>query len=269
MSVVLKVVSDKSAPEVPYPADTKVRGWKFQLDHERINQSDTWALAPPDMRPWLLMLWHVAWQQIPAGSFSNDDAVIAAKIGMELRQFKANRDILLRGWILHADGRLYHQVIIEQVFNYQEHNNKERKRITAWREKKKAEKQAKSNADVTRNKHVCTTPEPEPEPEPSKANALHPPYPPGMDRLAWDEYTRYRQSIKARKLKPRSEQSMQAWLAEQGPPETQRAIVEQTIRNGWTGLFEIKQQGNRKATSHAELDAWTNQGNTIEGELDD
>jgi hypothetical protein len=155
----LRVVETKQI-EPPYPKNTRVRGWKFVLDHERINQSDTWALAPPDMRPWLLMLWHTAWQQVPAGSFSDDDRVIAAKIGMDYRLFVAHKDILMRGWERYSDGRLYHPVLVEQVLNYAEHNRKERERISEWREKKKQE----LIDDVTRNKHVSTTPEPEPEP---------------------------------------------------------------------------------------------------------
>lgn len=151
----------KTAEEPPYPPDTKVRGWRFQLDHERINQSDTWALATTDMRPWLLMLWHVAWQQVPAGSMPDDDQLISAKIGMELRQFRAHRDILMRGWTRHTDGRLYHGVVVEQVKEYQEHNRRERERMQRWRE----QKQAQSNASVTCDKRVSTTPEPEPEPK--------------------------------------------------------------------------------------------------------
>jgi 5-methylcytosine-specific restriction endonuclease McrA len=111
----LRVVTTSNLPDPPYPAETRARGWKLYLDHERINQSDTWALAPNDMKPWLLMLWHVAWQQTPAGSYGSDDAVIAAKIGMDFRQFTAHRDILMRGWVRHSDGRLYHPVIAEQV----------------------------------------------------------------------------------------------------------------------------------------------------------
>jgi len=155
MAVSLKTV-DNNPEQPPYAEDTRVRGWRFELDHERINQSDTWALAPPEMRPWLLMLWHVAWQQVPAGSMSSDDDVIAAKIGMDRRQFAAHRDILLRGWTRYADGRLYHPVITEQVLKYQEHNRKERERVAAWRAKKAEEEKAKSNNRVTRNKDVST-----------------------------------------------------------------------------------------------------------------
>ena len=151
-------------PDPPYPPTTRVRGWKFQLDHERLNQSDTWALAPPEMRPWLLMIWVTAWQQTPAGSFSDDDQVIAAKIGMDQRQFSAHRDILMRGWKLYSDGRLYHETLIELVENYGEHNRKERERMARWRGQ---QKQAVTEY-VTRDKRVSTTPEPEPEPEPKE-----------------------------------------------------------------------------------------------------
>ena len=107
-----------SLPEPPYPADTRVRGWQFRIDHERLNASDTWALSPPNMRPWLLMMWHVSWMQWPAGSFTNDDGIIAAKIGMDRETFDANRDLLMRGWELCADGRLYHRTVVEQVLEY-------------------------------------------------------------------------------------------------------------------------------------------------------
>ena len=82
----------------PYPSDLRAKGWRFALDYERIVQSDTWALASPSMRPWLLMTWMVAWQQTPCGSLSNSDELNAARIGMEVDQFVSNRKILLRGW---------------------------------------------------------------------------------------------------------------------------------------------------------------------------
>jgi hypothetical protein len=99
----------------PYPADVRTKGWRFEVDLERIRESDTWTLAPPDLRPWLLMLWSTAWVQTPAGAFPNEDAMIAARIGMDLRAFKAARPILMRRWELASDGRFYHPVITERV----------------------------------------------------------------------------------------------------------------------------------------------------------
>lgn len=111
----ISLVASTDAIAAPYPKDTKAKGWRFELDYERIEQSDTWALATPDMRPWLLMLWLTAWRQVPCGSLPAADELIAARIGMEVRQLRAHRDILLRGWWLADDGRLYHPVITEQV----------------------------------------------------------------------------------------------------------------------------------------------------------
>lgn len=166
MRVALQVVGGQSLPDAPYPPDTRVRGWKFQFDHERLNQSDTWAVAQPDQRPWLLMLWLTAWQQVPAGSMSADDQIIAAKIGMESRQFAANKDILLRGWVPHRDGRLYHPVIVEQVLEYLDRCRREKERKAKWRDKM---------ADVPRDRHGTDVGKtlPEPEPEPINTHASH------------------------------------------------------------------------------------------------
>ena len=32
-------------PAAPYPAITRAKGWRFELDYEQVDQSDTWALA--------------------------------------------------------------------------------------------------------------------------------------------------------------------------------------------------------------------------------
>jgi len=95
----------------PYPQDVRAKGWRFELDHERIEQSDTWALAPADVKPWLLMLWLASWKQTPCGSLPDDDGLIAARMGMPANTFQKYRDVLLRGWWLADDGRLYHDTI--------------------------------------------------------------------------------------------------------------------------------------------------------------
>lgn len=114
MSARLAVVASTVA-ESPYPAETSVRGYRFELDLDRIRTSDTWALAPAEIRPWLLMLWATAWLETPAGSLPADDRIVAAKIGMPIALFQAHRDVVLRGWSRRSDGRLYHAVLIERV----------------------------------------------------------------------------------------------------------------------------------------------------------
>lgn len=102
-------------PHPPYPSDTLARGWRFELDHEAIERSDTWALAPAEARPWLLMLWMTAWRESPCGSLPDSDELIAAKVGMPLRLFAKHRTVLRRGWSAASDGRLYHATITSRV----------------------------------------------------------------------------------------------------------------------------------------------------------
>lgn len=103
-------------PDPPYPATTKANGWRPEVDLQRIHQSRTWVLCPPAYRPWLLMLWLESWASIPAGTYpADDDEMIAARIGMDLDDFTARRRALLRGWVRHSDGLLYHPYITSQV----------------------------------------------------------------------------------------------------------------------------------------------------------
>jgi len=173
------VVSSSEAAAPPYPADTKAKGWRFELDYERIEQSDTWVLATAEMRPWLLMLWMTAWRQVPCGSLPAVDDLIAARIGMDVRQFRAHRDILMRGWSLHSDGRMYHGAITEQVLGLLGVRSKEAARKQAWRDKQDQQLAALRPAgqpqDSGRNPASATLPEPEPEPEERQRSSAVPP----------------------------------------------------------------------------------------------
>ncbi|VWB07801.1 hypothetical protein BLA6863_00186 [Burkholderia lata] len=127
-------------PAPPYPSDTRAKGWRFELDLERVMQSDTWALAAPEIRPWLLMLWTVAWQQVPCGSMPSEEALIAARLGMKEAAFKKAKTVLLRGWKLANDGRLYHETITERVIDMLGRKEGERKRKAEYRARMEAER---------------------------------------------------------------------------------------------------------------------------------
>ena len=126
------------ARPVPYPAGTRAKGWRFELDYERIEQSDTWDLAAevPMAQHALLMMWLVAWKQDPCGSMPSDDAQIRAKCRIPPKQWPAMREILLRGWWLADDGRLYHDVLVERVGEMLEYRRKEAERRNRNRGKK-------------------------------------------------------------------------------------------------------------------------------------
>jgi hypothetical protein len=68
------------------------------------------------------------------------------------------------------------------------------------------------------------------------------PLPPcaGLDLEAWQAWETYRSKIR-KPLRPISIASAQRELAKHG--DLQSAVVEQSIANGWTGIFELKSSG--------------------------
>jgi len=115
----------------PYPADTRAKGWRFELDYERIEQSDTWPLAAeiPMAQHALLFMWLAAWKQEPCGSFPNDEAVIRSKCRVPPKLWAGLRDVLMRGWWLADDGRLYHPTITARVMEMLEYRRKTAERV--------------------------------------------------------------------------------------------------------------------------------------------
>lgn len=160
----LEVVSNE-LPAPPYPPEIRARGWRFELDMERVEQSKTWMRAPAELRPWLLMLWVKAWQRWPVGALDTDDIDNAALIGMPLTMFQTHREVLMRGWVRHSDGRLYHHVITERVIEMVGQRTKDKVRVAKWRSKQKQdveEKVTRYSNVRTRKSQGCSTPEPEP-----------------------------------------------------------------------------------------------------------
>lgn len=72
----------------------------------------------------------------------------------------------------------------------------------------------------------------------------------GVNPVAWETWIEYRRKI-GRPLKPASFQKAAAALAAFGDAATQAAVIDQSIGNGWQGLFPLKAQmnGNGHATS--------------------
>jgi hypothetical protein len=144
----------------PYPKDIEAKGWCLDLDYERIDQSDTWALANCEQRPWLLMLWLVSWRQSPVASLPNNHKLIAARLGMPEDQFTRWSDVLLSGWELATDGRLYHKTLTEQVLKMTEKRVKDRSRVAAYRARtcRSNDLVASCNALQGSDSHVSSAP---------------------------------------------------------------------------------------------------------------
>lgn len=156
MKPTLQAVSP-SAFAPPYPPETRARGFLFELDWELVEQSTTWTLCPAELRPWLLMLWATSWKSSPCGTWPADDTLIAARIGMPDRQFKAHRDQLMRGWKLATDGRLYHDTITELVLKMCSKRVRDARRTADWRQNRSFKNQQLSE-NVPCDSHVSHTP---------------------------------------------------------------------------------------------------------------
>jgi hypothetical protein len=85
------------------------------------------------------MLWLKSWNSIPMGSYDADDELIAARIGMPGAMFEEHREVLMRGWYLASDGRLYHKYIALAVVKLMG--------VRAMDRQRKAEKKAKGKED--------------------------------------------------------------------------------------------------------------------------
>jgi hypothetical protein len=146
------------ARPAPYPADTRAKGWRFEIDYEKVDQSDTWSLAAeiPMAQPALLMMWLIAWKQEPVGAFPNDENLIRAKCKIPPATWLKVRAVLMRGWWLADDGRLYHDTIVLRVEAMLVKRAKDAKR-TADNRARKADAQS-GHGVVTRDTPVTHTP---------------------------------------------------------------------------------------------------------------
>lgn len=166
----------------PYPADLEAKGWSLDLDYEKIEQSDTWAIASAEQRPWLLMLWMVSWRQVPVASLPNDDRLIAARIGMAPALFTEWRSVLLSGWQLADDGRLYHKTLTQHALRMADKRSKDRARVAAFRAKSSGLEA--SNACVTRDQPVSSAPTPTPTPKEQELLSADKPLTPVSEKQA-------------------------------------------------------------------------------------
>jgi len=144
----LSVVSNE-IPDPPYSADTTANGWHPELHIDRIWSSDTWTLAEDDERPWLLRTWFECWRSVPVGSMPAERRLFARRIGCKTAFLEAHAEILLRGWVLHSDGALYHTFISSQVNAMLDKRRKSAKKVAEWREKQKEKENKEQKESVT------------------------------------------------------------------------------------------------------------------------
>lgn len=120
---------------VPYPPDAKANGRPLELDLEELQQDEVWALANeiPGAQAAILMLRLVAWAQTPCGSLCADENVLRAMCRLSAADWPRLREVLMRGWWLADDGRLYHDALVPRVSEMLFKRSRETRRNQAWR----------------------------------------------------------------------------------------------------------------------------------------
>lgn len=110
-------MSDLPSPLTPLDCDLRGSEWMPLLGH-RLFASDFEAKASDLEFRVALRLWWEAWQQVPAASLPNDDAVLCrlAGLGRDLKTWKKLRGgLVLYGFTLCQDNRWYHHLLAEQA----------------------------------------------------------------------------------------------------------------------------------------------------------
>lgn len=128
------------------PAEVDLRDFVFMpLDVVRLRDSDLAALASGEAFKAAVMLWCVAWHQVPAASLPTDDRLLARHSGAGSLWRKV-RDEALRGFVECSDGRLYHRTIAEKAVEAWEAKKAQRARVAAALAAREAKRRAEQAA---------------------------------------------------------------------------------------------------------------------------
>jgi len=138
-------------PEPLVPPEVDLRDFRdFPLDFKRLFGSDTWIECDAEEKVAALRLWCLSMHQEPAGSLPNNDRILAelAGYGVAVKEFMKIKSSAMRGWILCADGRLYHPVVAEKMINCWAKKRRKESENAADRERKKRKKEALSGRNT-------------------------------------------------------------------------------------------------------------------------
>lgn len=138
-----------TAPALPdplVPADIDLRGLEYMplLGHH-LYGSEFDALASDGEYRAAMRLWWAAWNQQPAGSLPNNDLALCKLAGKgddraAVKRWLKLKPAVMRGFVLCADGRLYHRFLCKQVLIAWEKRLAERARAEADQRRKRQER---------------------------------------------------------------------------------------------------------------------------------
>jgi len=102
----------------PYPADTDLTMMReLDLHIASLERSTFFNAATHEEFGAGMRLWIHAWHEVPAGSLPNDEQALAGIVHLRnhMARWARIKRNAMRGWKLHADGRLYHPFMVKLV----------------------------------------------------------------------------------------------------------------------------------------------------------
>jgi hypothetical protein len=121
--------------------DVDLRGMPYMpLDVVRLRDSDLIIMSSGEGFRAAVLLWCVAWHQVPAASLPDDDKTLAhlAGFGREIDAWMAVKDEATRGFVKCSDGRLYHKTMAEKAVEAWAARKRHREKLAKAREAKAA-----------------------------------------------------------------------------------------------------------------------------------
>ena len=125
------------------PAHVDLRDFSYMpLDVVRLRDSKLVSHTTGEGFRCAVLLWCVAWHQIPAGSLPDDDLQLAqyAGFGRVVKEWKKLKTEALHGWLLCDDGRWYHPTVAEKALEAWTERLKQQYRTECARIKKAAQR---------------------------------------------------------------------------------------------------------------------------------
>ncbi len=258
------------------PPDCDLRPFRdMPLDIGRFRNSDLVTEAEPEAIVAALMLWGVAWHEVPAASVPDNDRWLAkaAGYGRSVDAWLKVKDDALRGFVKCSDGRLYNRTLAEkasaawegrQQFEWRKAGDRHRKAMRSvpeaerttfpdfddWKAGRKPESSAGNGDLFQRNDPPIPTENALKGMEgngmewsPSDADASPREF--AVPPAALKAFRAHR--VKIRKaMTDRAEELIVMKLAtihaEHGHDPGK--VIDQSITNGWAGVFPLKDEQN-------------------------
>lgn len=212
---------------------------------------DTSNLDDHQLAAYLRMLWVYYTEEKPLADDVDD-------IAFAVRSDEKTVRLLLRHFFQKVGNEWHHNRCDREIAEYHGKSEKARNSANArWKNANAVQTHSERNANepvfdanqepITKNQEPITKKE-------KKGASAEIVFPEGLDQTAWTKWVEYRK-LSGKALRPVSWQSAIDALVKHGPD--QMAVVEQSIANGWQGLFALKKDGNKQNQSmtFAERDA--------------